>query len=73
MNTNKEISIVELRNTLKGVMKKELESLPETLKKLEPEQRLNIVCKLIPFVFPKVESVFYKKDESTNEPFSFFE
>ena len=46
-----------IRDTLKEMMKKELENLPDTLKELEPVQRLNILCKLIPFVLPKVESV----------------
>jgi hypothetical protein len=46
-----------IRDTLKEMMQKEIESLPDTLKELEPVQRLNILCKLIPFVLPKVESV----------------
>ena len=35
----------------------------ETLKELEPVQRLNILCKLIPYVLPKVESVTHKLGE----------
>lgn len=46
-----------IRDTLKGLMQKELEQLPETLKKLDPVQRLNILCKLMPYVLPKTESV----------------
>jgi hypothetical protein len=46
-----------IRETLKDLMQKEIETMPETLKGLEPVQRLNILCKLIPFVLPKVESV----------------
>jgi hypothetical protein len=38
-------------------MQKELEQLPETLKELDPVQRLNILCKLMPYVLPKTESV----------------
>jgi len=53
-----------IREILKGLMQKELETLPETLKELEPLQRLNILCKLMPFVLPKVESVHH----TTNEP-----
>lgn len=59
-----------LRHTLKEVIFKELETLPETLEQLEPIQRVNVVCKLIPFVLPKVEAVHYKEDESMQ---SFFE
>ena len=46
-----------IRDTLKEMMQKELEQLPATLKELEPVQRLNILCKLIPYVLPKVESI----------------
>jgi hypothetical protein len=52
-----------IRDTLKEMMQKELEQLPETLKDLEPVQRLNILCKLIPYVLPKVESVTHKLGE----------
>jgi len=52
-----------IRDTLKEMMQKELEQLPETLKELEPVQRLNILCKLIPYVLPKVESVTHKLGE----------
>jgi len=46
-----------IRDTLKELMQKELEQLPETLKSLEPVQRLNVLCKLMPYVLPKTESV----------------
>jgi len=56
-----------IRETLKELMQKELEQLPETLKELDPVQRLNILCKLIPYVLPKVESVTHKLGEPENE------
>lgn len=46
-----------LRDTLKNLMQKEFEKLPETLENLEPSERLNVICKLLPYVFPKVNSV----------------
>lgn len=46
-----------IRDTLKELMQNELEQLPNTLKELEPVQRLNILCKLMPYVLPKTESV----------------
>ena len=49
--------IGNIRETLKEMMQKELEQLPETLKELDPVQRLNILCKLMPYVLPKTESV----------------
>jgi len=42
-----------IRDTLKDLMQKELEQLPETLKELDPVKRLNILCKLMPYVLPK--------------------
>jgi len=57
-----------IRETLKEFVQKELESLPDTLKELEPVQRLNILCKLMPFVLPKVESVTHKLGEPESEP-----
>lgn len=53
----------DIRSTLKELMQKELEQLPETLKELEPVQRLNVLCKLIPYVLPKVEAVHSEKGE----------
>jgi len=46
-----------IRDTLKSLIQQEIAQLPETLKGLDPVQRLNILCKLIPYVMPKVESV----------------
>jgi hypothetical protein len=52
-----EVFTTDLRKILKVIIQKEFEQLPETLKELEPKERLNILCKLMPFVFPKVEAV----------------
>lgn len=49
--------VSNIRETLKGLIEKELKELPQTLKDLEPEKRLNVICKLIPYVLPKVEAV----------------
>jgi len=46
-----------IQNTLKDLIHKELEQLPETLQNLSSMQRLNILCKLMPFVLPKTEIV----------------
>jgi hypothetical protein len=56
----------KIRDTLKELMQKELEQLPDTLKELETAQRLNIICKLIPYVLPKVESVTHTQGEPEN-------
>ena len=56
-----------IRDTLKEMIQKEITNLPDTLKELEPVQRLNIICKLIPYVLPKVESVTHTQGEPINE------
>jgi hypothetical protein len=45
---------------------KELNQLSSTIKKLKPIEQLNVLCKLIPYVLPKVESVTHELGE-TNE------
>jgi hypothetical protein len=61
-----------IRDTLKDMMQKEIESLPDTLKELEPVQRLNILCKLIPYVLPKVESVTHTQGEPQQQKNEWF-
>lgn len=58
-----QILTTSLRDKLKGIVNKELEGLEERLQTMEPEKRLNIVCKLLPFVCPKVETVSHKEGE----------
>ena len=62
-----------IREILKDLMQKELEQLPETLKDLEPVQRLNILCKFMPYVLPKVESVTHTLGEPGAEKKGWFE
>jgi len=57
METNGNVITNGLRETLKAIMQKEIENLPKQLEGLEPKERLNIMCKLMPYVFPKVETV----------------
>lgn len=52
-----------LREALKNIMQKELEKLPATLETLEPKERLNVICKLMPYVFPRVETIHPKEGE----------
>ena len=63
---NTEILTSDLRKTLKAMIQSELERLPEALETLEPKERLNLICRLLPFVLPKVESVHFEKGEPLN-------
>ena len=69
MNTKKKEKVLtmDLRETLKTIMQKEIEKLPETIEALDPKDRLNVICKLMPYVFPKVEAV----NPNEGEPFTF--
>jgi len=57
----------EMRAILKSVIAMELETLPDTLTKLEPEKRLEVIIKLLPYILPKVETV----QMSSGEPLTF--
>jgi hypothetical protein len=63
MKTKDQVLTMGLRETLKSIMQKEIEKLPETLEALDTKERLNVVCKLMPYVFPKVESIHPKEGE----------
>ncbi len=58
-----QVLTMNLRENLKTIMQKELAQLPKTLEALEPKERLNVLCKLMPYVFPKVETVHPKEGE----------
>ncbi len=47
----------ELRNTLKGIIEGELDSLPTLLAELPAKERLETVIRLMPYCLPKVESI----------------
>jgi len=56
----------ELRSVLKDVLYEEIDRLPERLDELDTKNRLELLVKLMPFVFPRVQSV----SQSLNEPIS---
>lgn len=58
-----QVITLDLRETLKQIIKNEIEKLPQTLATLEPQERLNVLCKLLPYVFPKVEAVHITEGE----------
>ena len=54
----------DLRNVLKELVYYELESLVETLEKIEPKERIELVIKILPYTLPKLQNISY----TTNEP-----
>ena len=54
----------ELRTLLKDILYEELERTQEYLDLLEPKERLEVLVKLMPYIFPKVTNTSH----TTNEP-----
>jgi hypothetical protein len=44
----------EIRGLLREALEPEIQRIPEMLAELEPEQRLQMIVKLLPFLVPKV-------------------
>ena len=63
MKTKEQVKTTDLRLFLKELMQREFEALPELLEQLEPKERINVMCKLMPFVLPKVEAVTHLHGE----------
>jgi len=59
----------ELRSLLKDILYDELVNIEDRLNDLETKERIELVIKLMPFVFPKVVSV----SSTENEPFDWSE
>jgi hypothetical protein len=55
--------IKNIRETLKDLIQTELTTLPENLKSLELKDRLNILCKLVPYILPKIDSIHAEQGE----------
>ena len=54
----------ELRSVLKDIVYRELETIELRLDELEPKERIELIIKLMPYVFPKLQSIAH----SANEP-----
>lgn len=55
----------ELRTILKNIILRRFEKVEELLDALEPKEQLEVIIKLMPYVFPKVSAISH----TTNEPF----
>jgi len=53
----------EVRNILKAIMLQEIEKLPGHLESMEPQKRVELLTKLMPYVLPKVDNVPMDKGE----------
>jgi hypothetical protein len=55
----------ETRMLFKNFIYNEIENIEPLLNELEPQKRLEIIIKLLPYALPKIETVSH----STHEPF----
>lgn len=61
-----EVKVDDMRQNLKELMNREIANLPKLIEQLPPEQRINVVFKLMPFVLPKVDKVGAHSGEPTD-------
>lgn len=54
----------ELRTVLKDIVYRELETIECRMDELDSKERIELTIKLMPYVFPKLDSISH----STNEP-----
>lgn len=61
-----------LRTDLKTIMQAEIQKIPELLEQLEPKDRVSAILKMMPFMFPRVESVSLYEGEPRKDPLDDF-
>jgi len=64
-----EPEFLQLRTMLRKTMLSELEKLPTTLENLEPKARIELLVKIMPFVFPRCDSMHAMQFESSDSIF----
>jgi hypothetical protein len=62
-----EVLVSTMRDRLKSIVQTEIECLPELLQTLTPRERIIVLVKLCPYVFPKTNNI--NADEG--EPFNY--
>jgi len=67
--TENVILVSGLRTSLKTIMENEIEKMPELLEQLEAKDRISITLKMMPYLFPKVETVLLTEGEPMNYPY----
>jgi len=48
----------KIRESFKLILTDELEELPALLGRLEPKERLEMICKMLPFCLPKMQPIY---------------
>ncbi|WP_346237687.1 hypothetical protein ABDK00_001235 [Niabella insulamsoli] len=47
----------EIRETLTKLVMAEMQKLPKLFEELEAKEKLDVLCKLLPFIAPKIEQI----------------
>lgn len=50
-------TVKQIKSELKNLIYDEIQNLPETLKELEPKERLDMLLRLMPFALPKNDKI----------------
>jgi len=50
-------TVKQIRSELKNFIHDEIQKLPETLKELEPKERLDFLVRLMPYALPKSDKI----------------
>lgn len=53
----------EIRSLLKDIVYQEIENLPDTLSRLEPKERAELLVKILAYTLPKVNAESYTLSE----------
>lgn len=58
----------ETKELLQAIISKELDKLGEMLEQLEPNERINAISKLLPYILPKQTEIAIETREFIQEP-----
>ena len=58
----------ELRELIRTAFNDEINSIPATLKSLEPKERLDMLNKFLPYLLPKLSNVVINDGRESDEP-----
>ena len=64
-NQYEPVMINGLRVELKLILQREIDNLPNLLDQMPPKERIDAICRLMPFIFPKIEAINATDGEPT--------
>jgi len=55
---------LDLRDQLKAIVASEFQRMPALFEEMETKDRMAVVCRLIPYLFPRVDNIHHTDGES---------